>query len=297
MNWNVAFYGDWIDLGKKGTRTDIQLYNHASSAGVFSFATPVTYPDKIGSLLLPASMANLAVVHLTEGFLDYRLGEGLVLLDSLGLSGVFVADDVVRELAEPFVRGSSFASWDVVSESPVDVMEKIKSFVVEPREGACRVLVDHSFEVRSVGTVVLGIVQRGGLKQYDKLVAYPSMKEVVVKSIQKQDKDFKVAGFNERVGLALKGVRPGDVPRGTVLSAEGVRVADSFPAVFRKSSFFTGVVPRDLQLCLGLQLSGMHYADGVARCVKPIALVEKRGVVSVAAKPGGLRVVGALDVG
>ncbi len=78
--------------------------------------------------------------------------------------------------------------------------------------------VDHHFNVKGVGTVVLGFVARGEIKRHDVLKALPGKKEAQVRSIQKHDDDFENALPGDRVGLALKGIDADELDRGFVLT-------------------------------------------------------------------------------
>ncbi len=62
------------------------------------------------------------------------------------------------------------------------------------------------FDVKSVGTVILGIIKSGTVKKHDKVLVEPLGKEVMIKGIQSQDRDFDSAEAGMRVGLNLKGV-------------------------------------------------------------------------------------------
>ena len=55
------------------------------------------------------------------------------------------------------------------------------------------VSVDHSFGVKGVGTVALGILRNGELKVYDKFKVVPGMKDTMVRSIQKHDQNYQDA--------------------------------------------------------------------------------------------------------
>jgi selenocysteine-specific translation elongation factor len=78
--------------------------------------------------------------------------------------------------------------------------------------------VDHAFNVKGVGVVVLGIVVNGSVVKHAKLKALPSSKIAEVRSIQKHDDEFETASLGDRVGFALKGVEVEDVDRGVVLT-------------------------------------------------------------------------------
>src|SRR5262249_52372976 len=87
------------------------------------------------------------------------------------------------------------------------------------RSGNLFVPIDNYFNVKSVGTVILGLVKSGTVKKHDKLIVEPLGKEVLVKGIQSQDKDFDEAGPGTRVGLNLKGVEADELKRGYVIGA------------------------------------------------------------------------------
>lgn len=77
---------------------------------------------------------------------------------------------------------------------------------------------DHAFNVKGTGTVVLGTVVQGAVRRHDALRALPGEKAAQVRSIQKHDDDFESAFEGDRVGLALKGVQPEDLDRGALLT-------------------------------------------------------------------------------
>jgi selenocysteine-specific translation elongation factor len=78
--------------------------------------------------------------------------------------------------------------------------------------------VDHFFNVKGIGTVVLGSVVEGALRKHDEMRVLPGDKIAQVRSIQKHDADFDCAGVGDRTGIALKGVEIDDLDRGTILT-------------------------------------------------------------------------------
>ncbi len=60
-------------------------------------------------------------------------------------------------------------------------------------------------------------MKSGTIKKYDKLLVEPLGKEVMIKGIQSQDKDFEVTEEGMRVGLNLKGVEADELKRGYVI--------------------------------------------------------------------------------
>jgi selenocysteine-specific translation elongation factor len=62
--------------------------------------------------------------------------------------------------------------------------------------------VDHAFNVKGVGVVVLGIVVYGAVQKHATLNVLARRKTAQVRSIQKHDEEFDVAWEGDRVGLA-----------------------------------------------------------------------------------------------
>jgi selenocysteine-specific translation elongation factor len=86
-----------------------------------------------------------------------------------------------------------------------------------PRTGGA-VPVDHAYNVKGVGTVMLGCIPRGMIRRHDMLRVLPTDKTAQVRSIQKHDDEVDAAYPGDRVGLALKCIGAEDLDRGYVLS-------------------------------------------------------------------------------
>jgi len=302
---NVALYGESIakELGKKSTVSDIALYSHSSSDATFSFVEPVTYPDKISSLFFPAMMANIAVVNLSPDWLDYRLGEIIMTLNALemrkgivALNGYLDADQVYQ-----YIKGTVLENYLIMQKDVVEIKQNLKALHVVPEEGPTKILVDHSFDVKSVGSVVLGLMQRGSIKPYDKLWLQPGNKEVMIKSIQMQDKTVQSASFNDRVGLAIKGASVEELSRGSVLvEKDSLEAKKEFKASFRVFSYFNESIPETMHIAIGLQWAEADVTlsgDGMEAILKPRRpLVVEQAQPLVYArpgKPGTKRLIGA----
>ena len=89
-----------------------------------------------------------------------------------------------------------------------------------------QVLIDHSFPVKGIGTVILGVVKKGILNtsQMLELVGYEGIgKKVIIRNIQKHDRNFKSAVEGDRVGLALKGnISSKNISRDNMLVSQGI---------------------------------------------------------------------------
>jgi selenocysteine-specific translation elongation factor len=118
--------------------------------------------------------------------------------------------------------------------------------------------VDHAFDVKGVGTVVLGVVRQGSIKAYDELTLQPSGKAILIKSIQMHDDPVESSSSPARVGLAVKGPSAGDISRGDVICAPGTVKVAAGPvnAKFQKSPFFKGELADNqmYMLSVGMQI-------------------------------------------
>ncbi|MCX6694737.1 MAG: EF-Tu/IF-2/RF-3 family GTPase [Candidatus Altiarchaeota archaeon] len=204
-------------LGKKGTSSDVTLYNHKLDDAVLSFVEASSYPEKIQSLVSSLNIADQVLLKVEK--LDSFLAETLVALDLAGLpcGHMIFAGGVVPETLKAMVPDSVIWSYPVVEEQVMVLREKLAEFKVES-SGECVVQVDHSFMVKGVGTVVLGVVKKGILRKHDELTIYPDRKKALVKSLQVHDVDVPEAPSGVRVGLALKDITPEDISRGKILS-------------------------------------------------------------------------------
>ncbi|MGD8918945.1 MAG: EF-Tu/IF-2/RF-3 family GTPase, partial [Nitrosopumilaceae archaeon] len=150
-----------------------------------------------------------------------------------------------------------------------------------------------------VGTVILGKVTCGKIKQYDNLKLYPSDSDVMIKSIQMHDDPVEESIYPARVGLAVKGVKPDDVGRGDVISEQGaVIVGSEIELDFTKNPFYKSEISEG-QMCLvsvGLQIKAAKFTS-----ITPLKLnfekpiVYHKGDIAVILKPESatIRVLGS----
>jgi selenocysteine-specific translation elongation factor len=211
-------------LGKKGTASDVTLYNLKKGEDTVTFIEPTRYPERLAPLFYAVAMAEKAVVVVDE--LTSTLGECLVMLQCAGVtSGCFVLRNYIpQEKITPLVKGTSLEKFEFVEDNPALLKERClaeaaqKTAQTESEFGT--VPVDHAFSVKGVGTVVLGLVAKGTIRKHDVLKVLPGTNTAQLRSIQKHDDDFDSASTGNRVGLALKNVEVKDVDRGTVLTTD-----------------------------------------------------------------------------
>ena len=181
-------------IARKGTESDLLIYDKREGDLAVSIVIPQTYPEKIQPLLQSLYMSDASVIFADT--VDARLGEEIVALGNFGLSGLIVADEQTGERVR-LLMGSRVQGWSVVSGG--DAGKRIWEFLLnlETQRKAdaehWRIDVDHSFEVKGVGTVALGLVKYGTVRIHDKLIAMPGGREGSVRSIQIFDVDHKEA--------------------------------------------------------------------------------------------------------
>jgi len=281
-NLNVAVIGDMelpAALGKRGTESDIALFNFKREDVALTLIAPSRYPGKLRSLLYCMTMAEYAIVVVKE--LNAVLGEILVALDSWGLRrGCFIMENYITPgQLGPLVAGTALEDYEFVERDPVALRERLLDIAVEldasraaegRKEGAPVIPVDHFFNVKGIGLVILGCVARGAVKRHDKLRVFPTGKTCTVRSIQTHDRDVVEACAGDRVGLALKGIEYSDMDRGFVLSSdETLRSVEGTRLRVRTSPYWKGKIGEGtvLHLCTGMQLisstvTGVDAGDG-----------------------------------
>ena len=213
-------------LGKKGTSTDITLYDLKKGDNTVTFIEPTRYPERLAPLFYATSLAKKAIVVVDE--LNATFGECLVMISCSQIyGGYFVLRNyVTREKVEPLIKGTALEKFEFVEDNPALLKEKLLSETAlnnpvtsqECTKTTGTVPVDHSFNVKGVGVVILGMVANGAIAKHDTLNVLPGTKTTQVRSVQKHDDEFDKACEGDRVGLALKNVEVDNLERGTVLT-------------------------------------------------------------------------------
>lgn len=244
-------------LGKKGTSTDITIYDRKTAETVYTWTVPNTFPDKIQPLVQAVNIAEYAILNAAK--LDKFLGEQILALDYAGVKDGFVLHsyEVDREKLKALLKNTSLAGYRFL-DSVDELKQAMAGLKPKGGEGPLMIPVDHAFDVKGVGTVVLGVVRQGAVKVYDELTLLPSGKNILVKSIQMHDDPAENAASPARVGLAVKGASADDISRGDVLCAPGAAKMSSgvLSAKFVKSPFFKGDLAENqmYMLSAGMQI-------------------------------------------
>jgi len=272
------------EFGKKGTVTDISLYDRKESDIIKTWVTPSGFPEKIQPLLQAINLAEFVIFFVDK--LDKFTGEQIIALDSLKKEKGIIAHsfEVDDTKLDSMIKGTVLEKYIKVSPDKIkEEMDKIQPSIIE---GPTEMVVDHCFDVKGVGTVILGKVTVGKIKQYDNLKLYPSKLDVLIKSIQMHDDPVEESVCPARVGLAVKGVKPDEVGRGDIISQENtVLVNSEIELNFTKSPFYKSDIAEG-QMCLvsvGLQIKAAKFSS-----ITPLKLIFEKPIVH---HPGDIAVI------
>ena len=285
------------EFGKKGTESDLTLFDRKESDIIKTWVIPNGFPEKIQPLFQAINLAEYVIFHVDK--LDKFTGEQIIALDSLKkekgiLSHTFDVDEAKLDL---MIKGTVVEKYTKVEQDKIkEEMDKLEPISTD---GPSELLIDHCFDVKGVGTVILGKVTDGTIKQYDNLKLYPAGIDVLIKSIQMHDDPVTESVCPARVGLAVKGAKPDEVGRGDVITAEGVvDIKTELELDFTKSPFYKSEIAEN-QGCLvniGLQIKAAKFVS-----ISPLKLsfekpiICKKGDVAVILKPESttIRILGS----
>src|SRR5918993_1520205 len=187
MNIAVLGSNEFLnDFGKRGTLSDIVLYDRKLKDRIFTFIAPISFPDKIQTLPQVLNMTEFVVLNITQ--LDKYLAEQIIAINSLGIRNGFLLHsyDIDEQRLNQMIKGTVLENFKKI-ESLEILKNEINNLHSNSKEGDLLMPIDHSFDVKGVGTVLLGGIKQGRIKVYDKLRILPSNKEALIKSIQMHD--------------------------------------------------------------------------------------------------------------
>ena len=263
------------DFGKKGTVTDLTVYDRKESDIISTWVVPNGFPEKIQPLLQAINISEYVIFYVAS--LDRYTGEQILALDMLKKKDGIISHsyEVDENRLNSMIKGTVLQNYKRVN-SP-DIKEELAKLPPILKDGSVQIVVDHCFDVKGVGTVVLGKVLQGTVNQYDNLVHLPSGADVMVKSIQMHDDDVKQAVCPARVGLSLKGIKPDEVGRGDIITSDkSLEVKSEIEFDFKQSPFYKGEVSVN-QMCLvsvGLQIKAAKFSS-----VSPVKLTLDKPII------------------
>lgn len=270
------------NLGKKGTSSDITLYNNDKESRKLAFVDPHSYPKTLKPLITALNLADIAILCIPPEGLDAHTGECIIALDMLGFKHGIIAltkSDTTHLFAieelqakiKKITAGTVLENWEFVSlntnksaKNPFEGIEDLKARINALGEKTdaeqkdlnnlpARVFIDHAFNVTGKGCVVLGVVKQGILQAKDKTKIYPLDREIEIRSIQTHDVDIESAPAGTRVGLRLKNVQAKEIERGFIVS-EKENVTEEYTLECTLSKFTKKIeLDNMLHLFVGLQ--------------------------------------------
>jgi selenocysteine-specific elongation factor len=208
-------------------------------------------------------------------YLGIRHGVVAITKCDLGDPARIAAD--VRER----LRGTSLGEMPIVqtsarAETGLDELKqtlaRVSASIPPPRDsGKPRLFVDRVFTVHGTGTVVTGTLTGGRFSRGETISLQPQNIRVRIRAMQSHNQSLEVALPGTRTALNLPDLRPGEIPRGSVLttiaSAESSRAIDAI--VERSARAF--LPSRPLKNAAVVQV---HY--GSARFTARILLLDRR---------------------
>src|SRR3990172_3782621 len=296
--------GYGASLGKKGTSTDITLYNLKKGDDTVTFIEPTRYPERLAPLFYATSIAKKAIVVVDE--LNATFGECLVMLSCSQIDcGYFVLRNyLTREKVEPLIKSTILEKFEFVEDTPALINEKLLKAAAATSQECTKttgtVPIDHSFNVKGVGVVILGVVTNGAIAKHDTLNVLPGTKTAQVRSVQKHDDEFDKACEGDRVGLALKNVEVEDLERGTVLTNDqSIKTGKSVKAQAALVRYWQAPMKSEMVVHLG------HWMQFIPARVESVADAEdwRKPVLTLSLekelvyRPGDRAVVAHLEGG
>ena len=284
---NISFIGDnefLKEFGKQGTLSDIVLYDRKQKDRIFTMVAPVSFPDKIQTLPQVLNMTEVVVLNVTA--LDKYLAEQIIAIDSLNIKNGFLLHsyDIDDQRLAKMIKGTVIENFKRIENLEI-LKNEINDLNSNSREGDLILPVDHSFDVKGVGTVILGGIKQGRVKVYDKLRIQPSNKEILIKSIQMHDDPVNETFSPARVGLAVKGITPHEIERGDIIcSGETIKIATTEVLVtdFSKNKYFNSDITESQTylLSVGLQIKPVKILNDGSKIIlsleKPIAYYKQQ---------------------
>ncbi|MHA1791325.1 MAG: EF-Tu/IF-2/RF-3 family GTPase [Promethearchaeota archaeon] len=251
-------------FGKKGQESDIVFYSSVASGDLFLTIDAVNYPEKIKSQIQALAMTDYHVLIVTpDDPFDALLGEMIIALTIypsaipiVVLGGISKINSYkVPETKNKLLKILSSTGLQdkvddiIILEDMNKDLDKLKDKIMDTTlnnhgvdsEDKLKVVIDSVFPVKGIGTVILGIIRQGQLQagtMVELMDPVNPPKNVVVKSIQIHDVDKKVAYKGDRVGLAIKGVKPEDISRDNLLVQKGSATQSNIVKIkFRLNKF------------------------------------------------------------
>lgn len=236
-------------LAKKENEDELGFYSTVFQGKIVSVVEPKAFPEKPETALFAANLADYCIIAGEK--LTPRIGELIIALDLLEKKEGFILEEGIDW--EKIVKGTALENWKRIK-SIEEIKREISLIELKKAEGKPIAVVDHAFEVKGIGSIVLGVIKQGSIRVHDSLKFWPPRIPCEVKSIQVHDEDVKQADAGNRFGICFKGSTSKEVERGFLIAEEtlkGKEISCEIEATkFLKEPLKNGEV---LHACIGLQ--------------------------------------------
>ncbi|WP_048150242.1 EF-Tu/IF-2/RF-3 family GTPase [Methanolacinia paynteri] len=235
-NLNVAVLGPHgyaKAIGKAGTESDITFYNLKKGEDTVTIIEPSRYPERVAPLYYAVAMSQSAI--LVVDAITPEFGECVVMLDCAGIKSgyVILRNYIDKSQIDPLIKGTVIENYTFMEDDSIILRESLLAAaakverVISDIPGT--VMVDHHFNVKGIGTVILGGVVKGTIRTHDSVKVLPGERTAQIRSIQRHDDDCTDAVPYDRVGLALKNITADEIDRGQVVTTDdSIKTGDSF---------------------------------------------------------------------
>ncbi|MHB8360439.1 MAG: EF-Tu/IF-2/RF-3 family GTPase [Thermoplasmataceae archaeon] len=245
---------------KKGTESDITIYNRKEGDNLITVLVPHRFPEKLSSLT--DSMVPADIIILNGDGINRDVAEIIICAELMKKKkGYFLCSpETDADKIKKMVKGTIAEGYEIYTGQPMNFLEEMSKFNRESVKGGnTSVTIDHFFKVKGVGTVILGFVTSGKLSRHQDLIVSYSDTKVQVRTIQMNDIDFEEAQEGARVGIALKGGDADDLERGSTLTPEKPEYLKTFRAKITLHPMAKGKIPESGEIFLA---GNMRYQRG-----------------------------------
>lgn len=249
------------ELGKKGTESDIVMCNKKTDDCIYTFMSP--FENKLTSKTQILSSIDAAIINCEQ--ITPEVGETILLLDSAGITeGILLLPQYSDAThLQNMIKNTSLEHFTIIERNIPQITELLGKMNPERDVSSpAIVLIDHSFTVKGIGEVILGFVKQGTIHTHDTMVLLPANKEVIIRSIQMQDRNFNSATAGCRVGLAIKGATAEELKRGAIFSApNAAKTEKKFRLHFTKNRYYQDVKKGVFHGTIGMQSIPITITD------------------------------------
>jgi elongation factor 1-alpha len=191
---------------ERGVTIDLRCLKFETNKYFFTVIDAPGHRDFVKNMITGASQADAAVLFVSakKGEFEAGIGPGgqtrehAFLAFTLGVRQVVVAVNKMDDIT---------VEWK---------QERYDEIPPKPTNKPLRVPVQDIYTITGIGTVPVGRVETGVLKEGDSIVFMPSNKKAEVKSIEMHHSKVPKAEPGDNIGFNVRGVGKGEVHRGDV---------------------------------------------------------------------------------